>query len=170
MVEPAADVGDVEVAAVASSELGPRRQYVFAVLLAAGIRMLSRGDEPDRVPRAVGVHLVQRVGEERVPVAHADVDAQRTAGRCKALAQASRLELREPRDWRYATEQLVMTRDFFDSFGRYPAPAQHIGQERPHVLRPLRAAKRDQQDGVEHLRRRLAVMLFRPDEGLLLVV
>src|SRR3954469_14999471 len=108
MVEPAADVGDVDVAAIASSELGPRRQHVLPVLLAAGIRMLRRRDESDRVPRAVGVHLVQRVGEERVPVAHPDVDAQRATGRCKPLAEASRLELGEPRDWRYATEQLVM--------------------------------------------------------------
>src|SRR3982751_1829880 len=142
MVEPAADVSDVDVAAVATSELGPRRQYVLPVLLAAGIRMLSRGDEPDRVPRAVGVHLVQRVGEERGPVAHADVDAQRTASRCKSLAQAGGLQLGEARDRRYTTEQLVMMCHFSYPFGRYPASAQHVRQKRPHVLRPLRAAER----------------------------
>src|SRR3954470_4688258 len=114
MVEPAADVGDVDVAAIASSELGPRRQHVLPVLLAAGIRMLRRRDEADRVPRAVGVHLVQRVGEERVPVAHADVHGQGTASGRKSLAQAGRLKLRKTRDRRYATEQLVMMSDFFD--------------------------------------------------------
>jgi len=43
------------------------------------------GDEHDRLPHTIGIHLLQRVGQQRMPVAHADVDRQRTAGGNKAF-------------------------------------------------------------------------------------
>ena len=72
MIEPASGERDLDVAAFAS-QLRPGSGDVLAILLAARIGVLRRGDEPDRAPRALVMHLAERVGQQRMPVAHPDV-------------------------------------------------------------------------------------------------
>ena len=73
VIEPAVHERDVDVAAVVSQCL-LRRCDVLPVLLTAGIAMMSGGNEADGMPDAVRMHPLQRVGQKRMPVAHADVD------------------------------------------------------------------------------------------------
>ena len=84
-----------------------------------------------------------------MPVPHADVDRQRMARRRQPLPQTLGLPPRELGDRRDAAEQLVVVRDFLDALGRHAPAAQHVGEERPDVVGTLRAAERDDQDGVE---------------------
>ena len=79
MIEPASHERDVDVVAVAQ-QLGARRGDVLPILLAARIGVLGGRDEPDGAAQACRAHLPQRVGEQRVPVAHPDVDGKRMAG------------------------------------------------------------------------------------------
>ena len=57
--------------------------------------MMRGGDEADRATDTIGMHLLQGICQEGMPVAHADVDRQRVAGSSKPLAQAVGLSLRE---------------------------------------------------------------------------
>ena len=112
---------------------------------------MGSGDDADGAADAGARHLGKRVGEERMPVAHPDVDRQRRAGARQPLAQALGLAHRQLGDRRDAAEELVVMRDFFDPLGRDAAAAQHVLEKRPDVGRPLRAAERDHQHGVEGL-------------------
>ena len=49
---------------------------VLAILPAAGIRAERAGDERQRAAHAVGRHLPQRVGQQRMPIAIAPIDRQ----------------------------------------------------------------------------------------------
>ena len=89
MIEPASGERDLDVAPVAS-QLGPRGGDVLAILLAARIGMLRRGDEPDRMSRPGVMHLAKRVRQQRMPVAHADVDWQRLSHRREPVLQTLR--------------------------------------------------------------------------------
>ena len=148
MIEPAADERDVEVPA-ARLELLLRGGDVLAVLLAARVRMVRRGDESDRVPHAVGVHLPERVRQQRMPVAHADVHRQRPPRGRKPLAQSLGLAPRQLGDRRDAVEQLVVMRDFFDPLGADAPAAKDVREKRTDVFASLRTAERNDQDGVE---------------------
>ena len=78
VIEPAAHIRDVDVRAI-RAQLGTCRGDGLAVLLAARVRMLGGGNESDRAAHAGGAHLATCVGQERMPVAHADVHRQRVA-------------------------------------------------------------------------------------------
>ncbi len=93
MIEPAVHVRDIDIAAGVVTQPVARGDDVVAVLLAARVGVMSGSDETDRVPRAVLVHLVQRVPDERVPVAHPHVDGQRMSRGRQPLAQPVRLPL-----------------------------------------------------------------------------
>ncbi len=149
MVEPALDKGHIDMAAcLAKLLLGGGD--VLAILLAARIGVVRRGDESNRVPNAVRVHLLERVGQQWMPVAHADVDRQRAPRGNEARAKSVGLPARQLGDRRDAIEQLVMMRDLFNAFGTDAAAAEHVGEEWTDVVASLRAAEGDQQDGVEH--------------------
>ena len=150
MIEPAVDEGHVDVAAVRSQRL-LRGRDILAVLLTARVRVMSGSDETNRMPHAIRVHLLQRVRQQRMPVAHADVDGQRTAGGVEAFAETVRLATRQLRQRRYAIEQLVMVRDFFNALRRNSSSAQHVGEEGADVVAPLRTAEGDDKDCVEYL-------------------
>src|SRR5690242_7528866 len=135
VIEPALDEDDVDVTGIARPELDARGEHVLPVLLTTGVRMLSGGNEADDPSDAVGVHLVQRVGKKRVPVAHPDVHRKRQARRRKAVAKTVCLPPGQLGDWRDATEQLVMMGHFLDALGSYPSAAQHVGEKRPYVVR-----------------------------------
>ena len=91
-----------------SSARGGR--HVLAVLLAARVGMLRGDDEPDRTPHAGLVHVAQRVGQQRMPVAHADVDRQRVPRAGQTTARTIGLAPGDRRDRRHAAEELVVTR------------------------------------------------------------
>ena len=99
--------------------------------------------------RAVSVHRPQCIGEQRMPVAHADVDRQRPSRDGQTDAQSFRLPARELGDGRDAVEQLVMMGNLFDAFGAHAPAAQHVGEEWTDVVASLRAAEGDEQDRVE---------------------
>ena len=150
MLVPVADVDDVDVGAVPAREQRVARVAdVLAVLRAAGVAALRRGEHADRAADAGARHLGQRVRQERMPVAHADVDRQRQPARGERVLQRRRLAQRQLGQRRDAAEALVVVRDFFDPLRADPAAAQHVLEKRPHVGRPLRSAERHEQDGVE---------------------
>src|SRR5262245_35376673 len=95
------------------------------------------------------MHLTQRVSQQRMPVAHADVHRERAAQSREPLLEPSRLATRDFRDRRDAAEELVVVRDLFDTLGTDPAAAQHGGQERTNVGETLWAAERHDEDGIE---------------------
>ncbi len=84
-----------------------------------------------------------------MPVAHPDIHRQARAAVAQPLAQSLGLRLRQSREWRHATEQLVVMGDFFDALRRNAPAAQDVGEERSDVSWPLGAAERDQQHCVE---------------------
>jgi len=126
----------------------PRVFDVFQVLPAARIGAEGRSDQRQRPPHAVGGHLPQRVGEERVPVAVAPIDRP---------VRAVGVELGENRgqqgpvllvDRTDPAEQKVVLGDLLDPLGSGLAPAQHVLQKGNHVVGPLRPAKRDKNKGI----------------------
>jgi hypothetical protein len=149
MIEPAPDIGHVDVDAVAP-HLRACVRNVLTILLTARVAVMRRGDESDRATGTVGVHLPQRVGKERMPVAHPDVDRQRLAGCSKTRAQPVRLSHCDRGQRRHTVEQFVMVRDLLDALGRHPAAAQHVREKRTNVIAPLRATKRNDQNRIEH--------------------
>ena len=48
-----------------------------------------------------------------------------------------------------AAEELVVVRHFLEPLARDVSPARHVFEERDHVVHPLRAAERDDEDRVE---------------------
>ena len=86
MIEPAPDERHLDIVAIAS-QLGACGGDVLAILLAARIGVLRRSDETDGATQAGGAQLTQRVGQQRMPVAHADVDRKRMTRRCQATLQ-----------------------------------------------------------------------------------
>ena len=112
--------------------------------------MLCRRDEADRTADAGRAHLAQRVGQEWMPVAHADEHRQR-ASRCgQSRREAISLRAGQVGDWRDAAEELVVMGNFFDALWRHASAAQDISQEWADVVEPLGAAEGDEEDGVEH--------------------
>ena len=136
MLVPVADVDDSTSAAARGRERRARVADVLAVLQAARIAALRGGEHADRAADAGARHRRQRVGEERMPVAHADVHRQRHAARRAALSRARAPAARQLGQRRDAAEPLVVVRDFLDPLGRDPAAAQHVREKRPHVGGP----------------------------------
>src|SRR5262245_18900147 len=68
-----------------------RRGNVLAILAAARIAAERGGEKSNRPLHAFGLHLPQRVGQERMPVAVAPVERQLDAG-CGELELKSRQE------------------------------------------------------------------------------
>ena len=140
MIEPAPDERHLDIVAIAS-QLGARGSNVLAILLAARIRMLRRGDEAYRSTQPRGAQISQRIRKERMPVAHPDVHRKRMTRRCQAILQARRLLTRDGCDRRYAAEELVVVSDLFDALGADAPAAENIREKRPDVVEPLRAAE-----------------------------
>src|SRR5688572_15417770 len=111
--------------------------------------MLRRGDEPDRAAHARGAHLPQRIGQEGMPVPHADENRQRITGGCEPCRKTVRLPPRQLGNWRYAVEELVVMCHVFDAFRRHATAAQHVCQKRTDVLQTLRPAERDDENGIK---------------------
>ena len=69
--------------------------------------------------------------------------------RCQAILQARRLLTRDGCDRRHAAEELVVASHFLDTLGADAPAAENIGEKRADVIEPLRAAERDDENGIE---------------------
>ena len=96
--------------------------------------------------------FVKRVGQERMPVAHADMNGERDAAGAQPCLELAGLTQRELGQRRHAAEPVVVVGDFLDTFGRHATPAQDVGKKRPHVGRRLRSTEGNEQHRVERLR------------------
>ena len=112
--------------------------------------MLRGSNETERASPAVDVHLMQRVGQERMPVAHPDVHRQWMAGCRQALGQARGLAPGERGDRRHSAEELVVTGHFLDPLRQHSTAAKHVRQKRTDVVRALWPTERNEQNGIEH--------------------
>ena len=148
---PVADVDDLDVRQSLLAERRPRVAHVLAILKATRITAVGGGDEPDRPANAGPRHRGERVGQEWMPVPHTDEHRQVEAGGLKPLAEPGRLRTRQLGERRDAAEMLIVMRHLFDTFGRNPSSTQHICEEGPDVIGTVRAAKGDEQHGVERV-------------------
>ena len=148
MVEPAPHERHLHIVAI-PSELGACGGDVLAILLTARVGVLRRSDETDGVTQACGAEVTKRVWQERMPVAHADVDRKRMTRGCEATLQSVRLPSGDVRDRRHAAEELVVASHFIDALGADASAAENVRQERADVVGPLGPAERDDENGVE---------------------
>ena len=81
------------------------------------------------MPRTASVHLVQRVGDERMPVAHSDVHRQRVPSGREPITQSMGLMLRPMVNLCVFSPPLVITRaqidEMFDILHEGIVRAQH---------------------------------------------
>ena len=126
-----------------------RPEQILAVLAAAGVGGVRGGEERERPLDAVRGHLAERIREERVPVAVAEVDRQidpvlveldPKRGDQRAVLGVDRAD---------AAEELVVVGDLLQPLARDVAPAGHVLEEGDHVVHPLGPAERDDEDRVE---------------------
>ena len=74
VIVPVAHVRHRHIAQPGFHSRTPRTDDVLPVLRAARIASVRRTHEADRAPDAVLRHRLERVGQERMPVPHAEVD------------------------------------------------------------------------------------------------
>jgi len=110
---------------------------------------MGGSDDADDAADPRARHFGERVGEKRMPVAHADVNRQLRAVVFEPLAQSLGLCLGQAGQRRHAAEQFVVMRHLFDTLGRHATATQHVREERSDVSWPLWAAESDQQHCVE---------------------
>ncbi|CAM5462710.1 hypothetical protein SALBM311S_00104 [Streptomyces alboniger] len=127
---------------------GQRLGEVLAVLAAARIGGEGAGGEDQDAAAAVGDHLAQGVRQVGRPVAVAPVDRQIQAVVREVLAEGVQQGAVLVVDGTDPAEQEVVLTDFLQTFLGDAAPARHVLQERDDVVRPLRAAEREQEQGV----------------------
>src|SRR5580698_4083424 len=99
---------------------------VFQVLPASGIRTENRRDERKRPPYAIRLHLAQRVGEQRMPVAIAPVN-----GEVRPVARQLAFQPSDKRaslivNGTLAAEVVIMLGDGQDPLPRNVAAAQNV--------------------------------------------
>ena len=112
--------------------------------------MLGRRDEADRSAHTGCPHLAERVGEEWMPVAHADEHRQWPSRGRQSRREAVGLLAGQLGNRRDTAEELVVMCNFLDALRRHAPPAQDVGQEWADVVEPLGATEGDYEDGVEH--------------------
>ena len=122
---------------------------VLPVLAAPRIRRVGGREERERALDSVTGHLAERVGQERVPVAVAEVDRQVDAVRVELDSQGCDQRPVLGVDRADAAEELVVMRDLLEPLARDVAPARDVFEEGDHVVHPLRPAERDDEDRVE---------------------
>src|SRR6185436_4580158 len=94
-------------------------------------------------------HLRERLVQERMPVAHADVDRQRGPVRGERARERDGLRPRQLVEWRSATRhRLVVMRDGIEARGRDAATARDELEEGPDLVGTRRAAEGDEQHRV----------------------
>ena len=126
-----------------------RGEEVLAVLPAARVRRVGRGEERQSALDAGVCHFPQCVCQERIPVAVAEVDRQIDGVRVEFSAQRSDERAILGVDGAHATEELVVVGDVLEAFARHVASAGDVLEERHHVVHSLGTAKRDDEDRVE---------------------
>src|SRR5699024_5999730 len=98
--------------------------HVLFVLKTARVAAMRGRNQPDRPAYAGARHRDKGVGEERMPVAHPDVDRQVRSALAQPSAQPLRLRFGELRQWRDAAEELVMMGNLLDALGCDASAAQ----------------------------------------------
>lgn len=127
---------------------GERGGEVLAVLAAARVRGVGAGGQDQDAAAAVGDHLAQGVRQVGRPVAVAPVDRQIKTVSREVLAEGVQQGAVLVVDRADPAEQEVVLPDFLQAFRGDAAPTRHVLQERDHVVRALRAAEREQEQGV----------------------
>jgi hypothetical protein len=112
---------------------------------------VGREDQPQGGADPAGRHA-HRVSPIRRPVPHPDVDRDPEALRPEARPEGIGLAEGQLVERRAAAHDLVVVRDLLEPGRRDRPAARHGGEEGADVLRLLRAAEGDQQDGVDRLR------------------
>jgi len=149
VIVPVFDIGDLHVRLAGPDRLGSRVEDVLLVLRTARIRPLRRADEADGALHAGVGHLLERVGQQRMPVAHPDEHRQVEACRREPRPQTLGLLHRDFGQGRHAPEVLVVADDLFDALGWNAASPEDVGEKRPDVGWPKRATEGNHKDGVE---------------------
>jgi hypothetical protein len=138
----------------AVADVGLSSSDVLTVLPAAGVRTVRAGNERQRMLDSVGLHLAERVREQRVPVAVAPVNRQSRPMfgqlRFESSNQCSVLIV----DRTAAAEVVVMLGYFQHPLARHIAATQDVFEKRQHIIRPVRAAERNYQNCVVRRRHR----------------
>ncbi len=130
------------------SHFGARLLDIFQVLAASRVRTEDGSDKGERTRHTVGLHLAQRVGEKRMPVAIAPVNRNpRTQAREFALKAGDQRAILIV-DRALAAEVIVMLGDFEHAFTRNVAAAQNVLEERDHVVGLFRTAEGEYDNGV----------------------
>ena len=122
---------------------------VLAVLAAAGVRRVRRGDEGQRAAYAGAAHLRDRIGEHRAPSCGCPSTRGRsTPWASKSAGMASTQAAVLLVDGAHPTEVLVVLADLSEPLvGDAPA-ARDVAQERQDVIGPLGTAEGHEQQGV----------------------
>ena len=130
---PVANIRDRDVRGTTAHDLGARVEDILPVLRATRVRAMRGADESNRAPHAILRHLPQHVRQQRMPVAHAEVDRHVHAGGYQPRAKPLYLALRDRRERRHSTESLVVFRHLLNPLRGHAAPAQDVREERPYV-------------------------------------
>ena len=124
------------------------REEVLPVAAAAAVGAEGAGHVDERRPDSVPRHPRHGVRQHRMPVPVAQVDREpRTALGERRLERPHELA-GVLRDGAHPAEPVVTLRDAGLAGGRDRQPAEDVVEERHDVVRSLRAAERDDQDGV----------------------
>ena len=135
---------------------------VLAVLPAAGVGAERAGDKGQRPADAVGRHLPQRIGQQRMPIAIAPIHRQRRPVRGQlALDRRNRAPVLLV-DRAAAAEMVIVLGHFEQPLAGHVPAAEDVFQKRHHVVGAVGPAERDDEQCVvrKHARRQGSAFRF----------
>ena len=125
-----------------------RLRDIFTILPAAGIRAEGRRHESQRPLHAVGFHLPQRIGQQRMPVAIAPIDRQAGSAAGEFALQCGYESAILGVDRGPSVKQIVVFGHFEHTLAGHVSAAEHVFKKGNYVLMPLRAPKGNQQQRI----------------------
>ena len=126
------------------ANLGARLSDIILIAFPACFGSMGRKNKSQRGPNPVIEHFFKRVAEERLGVAHTDVDRQRVAAFIQDILKRFRLAKSDFVERRLAADGFVVVDDFFKPLRRYWNAFGDSGKKRANLFRRSRAAKGDQ--------------------------
>jgi len=121
---------------------------IFTILPAARVRAKGRRYKRQCTLDAVVGHLLHHIAEHRMPVAISPVNGQMWAVNVEFPNELAQQAADLAVQWADAAEMAVMLGNFQESIAGDIASAGHVIQKGNYVVRTLRAAKRDDEQGV----------------------
>src|SRR5262249_54371656 len=121
---------------------------VFLILPAAGVGAVRGGEEGERSANALGAHVAQRVGKERMPVAVAEIDRQFRALFAEEVLQGGLQGAVLGVEGADAAKMLIMLGDGQQTLARNIAPAKDVFQEGNDLVGTFRSTEGNDQHGV----------------------